>query len=183
MVYGCGGNDGVLLCRSGKHIRTAHWLASPHHSPLSHYHQHQPTTPILTCPSTTLLLVWIMSLACFMGNLPPSPLLTTRLRPALPLLVLRVVRLPDLLGLPAFLANQSTHFQEETMARGLAIKHLEVDPVPEVADTCLGFTAVAMAEVFSELEKHDEEVGIWIPSSLQSLLTLFLLEFGVEEQG
>jgi len=52
------------------------------------------------------------------------------------------------------------------MARGLAIEHLEVDPVPEVADTCLGFTAVAMAEVFSELEKCDEEVGIRIPSSL-----------------
>ena len=46
------------------------------------------------------------------------------------------------------------------------IKHLEVDPVPEVADTCLGFTVVAMAEVFSELEKRDEEVGIRIPSSL-----------------
>jgi len=44
------------------------------------------------------------------------------------------------------------------MARGLAIEHLEVDLVPEVADTCLGFTAVAMAEVFSELEKRDEEV-------------------------
>ena len=39
------------------------------------------------------------------------------------------------------------------------IEHLEVDPVPEVVDTCLGFTAVAMAEVFSELEKRDEEVG------------------------
>jgi len=53
---------------------------------------------------------------------------------------------------------ESTHFQEEMMARGLAIKHLEVDPIPEVADTCLGFTAVAMAEVFSELEKCNEEV-------------------------
>jgi len=51
-----------------------------------------------------------------------------------------------------------THFQEEMMAQGLAIEHLEVDPVPEVADTCLGFTAVAMAEVFSELEKCNEEV-------------------------
>jgi len=61
---------------------------------------------------------------------------------------------------------ESTHFQEEMMARGLAIEHLEVVPVPEVADTCLGFTAVAMAEVFSELEKCDEEVGIWIPSPL-----------------
>ena len=40
MAYGRGGNDGVLLRRSGKHIRTAHWLASPHHSPLSHSHQH-----------------------------------------------------------------------------------------------------------------------------------------------
>jgi len=53
---------------------------------------------------------------------------------------------------------ESTHFQEEMMAQGLAIKHLEVDPVPEVADTCLGFTVVAMAEVFSELEKCNEEV-------------------------
>jgi len=51
-----------------------------------------------------------------------------------------------------------THFQEEMMAWGLAIKHLEVNPIPEVADTCLGFTAVAMAEVFSDLEKHDKEV-------------------------
>ena len=49
---------------------------------------------------------------------------------------------------------------------GLAIEHLEVDLVPEVADTCLGFTVVAMAKVFSELEKRDEEVGIRIPSSL-----------------
>ena len=61
---------------------------------------------------------------------------------------------------------ESTHFQEEMMACGLAIEHLEVNPVPEVADTCLGFTAVAMAEVFSELEKRDKEVGIRIPSSL-----------------
>jgi len=107
MAYGHGGNDGVLLCQSGKHIRTAHWSASPHHSPLSHSHQHQPTTPILLCPLTTLLLVWITTSACFMGNRPPSPLLTTRLRPALPLLVLRVVRLPDLPVLPASLVRQS----------------------------------------------------------------------------
>jgi len=40
MDYGCGGNDGVLLRQSGEHIRTAHWLASPHHSTLSHSHQH-----------------------------------------------------------------------------------------------------------------------------------------------
>jgi len=40
MDYGRGGNDGVLLRRRGKHIRTAHWSASPHHSPLSHSHQH-----------------------------------------------------------------------------------------------------------------------------------------------
>ena len=103
MAYGHGGNDGVLLRRSGKHIRTAHWLASPHHSPLSHSHQHQPTTP---CLSMTLLPVWTTSSACFMGNHPPSPLLATRLRPALPLLVPRVVRPPDLLTLLAFLANR-----------------------------------------------------------------------------
>ena len=53
---------------------------------------------------------------------------------------------------------ESTHFQEEMMARDLVIEHLEVNPVPEVADTCLGFTVVVMAEVFSELEKRDEEV-------------------------
>jgi len=45
------------------------------------------------------------------------------------------------------------------MARGMAFEHLEVDPVPQGVDTCLGFTVVAMAEVFSELEKHNEEVG------------------------
>ena len=44
------------------------------------------------------------------------------------------------------------------MARGLAMEHMEVNPIPEVADTCLGFTVVAMVEVFSELEKRDEEV-------------------------
>jgi len=107
MAYGCSGNDGVLLCRSGKYIRTAHWSASPHHSPLSHSHQHQPTTPIPACLSMTLLPVWTMSSACFMGNHPPSPLLTTRLRPVLPLLVPGVVRLPDHLILLASLANQS----------------------------------------------------------------------------
>jgi len=40
MDYGHGGNDGVLLRQSGEHIRTAHWLVSPHHSTLSHSHQH-----------------------------------------------------------------------------------------------------------------------------------------------
>ena len=40
MDYGCSGNDGVLLRQSGEHIRTAHWSASPHHSTLSHSHQH-----------------------------------------------------------------------------------------------------------------------------------------------
>jgi len=107
MAYGRGGNDGVLLRRSGKHIRTAHWSASPHHSPLSHSHQHQPTTPILSCPSTILLLIWTTSSACSMGSPPPFPLLMARLRPTLPLLVLGVVRLPDLLTLPVSLVNQS----------------------------------------------------------------------------
>jgi len=107
MAYGRGGNDGVLLCRSGKHIRTAHWSASPHHSPLSHSHQHQPTTPIPACLSMTLLPVWTTSSACFMGNHPPSPLLTTKLRPVLPLLIPGVVRLPNLPVLPASLVRQS----------------------------------------------------------------------------
>jgi len=107
MAYGRGGNDGVLLRQSGKHIRTAHWLASPHHSPLSHSHQHQPTTPILSCPSTILLLIWTTSLACSMGSPPPFPLLMARLQLALQLLVPGVVRLPDHLVLPASLVNQS----------------------------------------------------------------------------
>jgi len=106
MAHGRGGNDGVLLRQSGKHIRTAHWSASPHHSPLSHSHQHQPTTPIPACLSMTLLPVWTTSLACFMGNHPPSPLLTTRLRPALPLLVLGVIKPPNLLVPPASLVRQ-----------------------------------------------------------------------------
>jgi len=107
MAYGRGGNDGVLLRRSGKHIRTAHWLASPHHSPLSHSHQYQPTTPIPACLSMTPLPVWTTSSACFTGNPPPSPLLTTRLRPVLPLLVLGVTRPPNLLVPPASLVRQS----------------------------------------------------------------------------
>jgi len=106
MAYGRGGNDGVSLRRSGKHIRTAHWSASPHHSPLSHSHQHQPTTPIPACLSMTLLPVWTTSSACFMGNHPPSPLLTTRLRPALPLLILGVIRPLNLLVPPASLVRQ-----------------------------------------------------------------------------
>jgi len=114
MAYGHGGNDGVLLCQSGKHIRTAHWSASPHHSPLSHSHQHQPTTPIPACLSMTLLPIWTTSLACFMGNRPPSPLLTTRLWPALPLLILGVVRLLRLLVLPASLVRQSPPLSPST---------------------------------------------------------------------
>jgi len=140
-----------------------------------------------------------------MASPPPSPHLITRLWPVLPLLILRVVRLPNRLVPLASLVSQSpppspsivngyklrrgehflpypplakvskwtqsktvrhdrfkdlylrdfvqagkmvwrdrfrnvesTHFQEEMMARGLVFKHLEVDPVPEVADTCLG---------------------------------------------
>jgi len=107
MVYGCGGNDGVLLCRSGKHIRTAHWPLSPHHSPLSHSHQHQPTTPVLLCPSTILPLIWTTPLACSMGSPPPSLLLTIRLWPTLQLLVLGVIRLQNLLVLLASLVRQS----------------------------------------------------------------------------
>jgi len=106
MAYGHGGNDGVLLGRSGKHIRTAHWSASPHHSPLNHSHQHQPTTPILSCPSTILLLIWTTSSTCSMGSPPPFHLLMARLRPAPLLLAPRVVRLPDHLALPVSLVNQ-----------------------------------------------------------------------------
>jgi len=66
-----------------------------------------PTTPILLCPLMTLHLVWTTSSACFMENPPPSLLLITRLRPALQLLVPRVVRLPDLLVLLASLVSRS----------------------------------------------------------------------------
>ena len=232
MAYGRGGNDGVLLRRSGKHIRTAHWLASPHHSPLSHSHQHQPHQPIImsfddssSCMDNVLGMLHGES-----STIPPShykaPARTPASRPRghqapkpprtsgfprqavtpiipfningyklrrgdcylpYPLLAevsgraqskaVRHDRFKDLylrdfvhagkmIWRDRYRNVESTHFQEEMMARGLVIEHLEVDPVPEVADTCLGFTAVAMAEVFSELEKRDEEVGIRIPSSL-----------------
>jgi len=129
MVYGRGGNDGVLLCRSGKHIRTAYWSASPHHSPLSYSHQHQPTTPTSVCPSTLLLLVWTMSSACFMGNRPPSPLLTTRLRPALPLLVPGVVRLPNLPVLPASLVRQSLPPSPSTLTVTSSVGGIIISPI------------------------------------------------------
>jgi len=61
----------------------------------------------LSCPSTILLLIWTTSSACSMGSPPPFPLLMARLQPALPLLVPRVVRLPDRLALLVSLVNQS----------------------------------------------------------------------------
>jgi len=107
MAYGRGGNDGVLLRRSGKHIRTCSLVGKSPSFPLSHSHQHQPTTPILSCPSTILLLIWTTSSACSMGSPSPFPLLMARLRLTLPLLVPRVVRLLDRLALPVSLVNQS----------------------------------------------------------------------------
>jgi len=129
MAYGRGGNDGVLLYRSGKHIRTAHWSASPHHSPLNHFHQHQPTTPTLLCPSTILPLVWTTSSACFTGNHPPSPLLTTRLQPALPLLVLGVIRVPNLLVLLASLVRQSLPPSPSTSTVTSSVGGIIISPI------------------------------------------------------
>jgi len=232
MVYGCGGNDGVLLRRSGKHIRTAHWSASPHHSPLSHSHQHhhpQHTSMsfddssscmdnvlgMIHGESSTIPPSHYKALARTPASHPrgcqtPKPPCTSSfprqlVTPTIPFNVngyklrggdrylpypllaevsgraqskaIRHDRFKDLylrdfvhagkmIWRDRYRNVESTHFQEEMMAQGLAIEHLEVDPVPEVADTCLGFTVVAMAEVFSELEKRDEEVGIRILSSL-----------------
>ena len=62
-------------------------------------------------------------------------------------------------------------------------EHLEVDPVPQGVDTCLGFTAVVMVEVFSELEKCDEEVGDPDHKIALDLADLPLLEPGVDQTG
>jgi len=231
MVYGRGGNDGVLLRRSGKYIRTAHWSASPHHFPLSHSHQHHhPQHTSMSFDDSSSCMDNVLSMIHGESStIPPhykAPARTPASRPRgyqtpkppctsgfprqpvtptiafnvnryklrrgdrflpYPLLAevsrwaqsktVRHDRFKDLyrrdfvhagkmIWRDRYRNMESTHFQEEMMAWGLVIKHLEVDPVPEVADTCLGFTAVAMAEVFSELEKRDEEVGIRIPSSL-----------------
>ena len=210
MAYGCGGNDGVLLRRSGKHIRTAHWSASPHHSSLSHSYQHQPHQPTSTsfdnsssCMDNVLGMIHGES-----STIPPSHYKASAHTPASRPRGRQTPKPPRTSGFPrqtvtptiAFNVNgyklrrgdhylpypllaevsgqaqsktvrhdrfkdlylrdfvharkmiwrdryrnvESTHFQEEMMARGLAIEHLEVDPVPEVADTCLEFTAVAM---------------------------------------
>jgi len=232
MDYGCGGNDGVLLGRSGEYIRTAHWSASPHHSTLSHSHQHNhPQQASMSFNDSSSCMDNVLGMIHGESStIPPSHYKASAHTPAsrpqgrqtpkpprtsgfprqavTPTIAFNVngykLRRGDRFLLYPLLAEVSgraqsktvrhdrfkdlylrdfvhagkmiwrdryrnvelTHFQEEMMARGLVIKHLEVDPVPEVADTCLGFTAVAMAEVFSELEKHDEEVGIQIPSSL-----------------
>jgi len=106
MDYGHGGNDGVLLRRSGEYIRTAHWSASPYHSTFSHSHQHnhlQQASMSFNDSSSCMDNV----LGMIHGSPPPSPLLITRLRPVLPLLILGVVRLPNHLVLPASLIRQS----------------------------------------------------------------------------
>jgi len=106
MDYGRGGNNGVLLRRSGEYIRTAHWLASPHHSTLSHSHQHyhsQHTSMSFNNSSSCMDNV----LSMIHGESSTSPLPNTRLQPTLPLLVLGVVRLLNRLVLPASLVSQS----------------------------------------------------------------------------
>jgi len=107
MDYGHGGNDGVLLCRSGEHIRTAaHWLASPHHSTLSHSHQHYHLQQASmsfddssSCMDNILGMIHGES-----STIPPShykaPARTPTSRPG-------VVRLPNHLVLPASLVRQS----------------------------------------------------------------------------
>ena len=85
-----------------EHIRTAHWLASPHHSTLSHSHQHL-AQPTISCLPTIPL---ITSLAPSMVSPALSPLLMARLRPVLQLLVLMDIKLPNHLAPLASLASQ-----------------------------------------------------------------------------
>jgi len=55
--------------------------------------------------------------------------------------------------------TETTHFQEEWVSRGLSLEHDKEDQMIPTVDTCLGYTAVLGAKLFSELEWMEEEVS------------------------
>ena len=63
---------------------------------------------------------------------------------------------------------ESTHFQEEWVSRGLSLEHDKEEKMVPIVDTCLGYTAVLGAELFSEQERMEEEVRTLCLVSLDS---------------
>ena len=53
---------------------------------------------------------------------------------------------------------ETSHFQEEWVARGLELEHNQEEGMVPIMDTCLGYSAVLGAELFSEQEQMEEEV-------------------------
>jgi len=47
---------------------------------------------------------------------------------------------------------ETSHFQEEWVARGLELDHDKEEQMVPIVDTCLGYTAVLGAELFNEQE-------------------------------
>ena len=47
---------------------------------------------------------------------------------------------------------ETTHFQEEWVDRGLLLEHNKEEGMVPIVDTCLGYTAVLGAKLFSEQE-------------------------------
>jgi len=54
---------------------------------------------------------------------------------------------------------ETTNFQAEWVSRGLSLEHDGEDQMIPTVDTCLGYTAVLGAKLFSELEQVEEEVS------------------------
>jgi len=54
---------------------------------------------------------------------------------------------------------ETSHFQEEWVARGLELDHDKEEQMVPIVDTCLGYTAVLGAELFNEQERMEEEVS------------------------
>jgi len=54
---------------------------------------------------------------------------------------------------------ETSHFQEEWVARGLELDHNKEEQMVPIVDTCLGYAAVLGAELFNEQERMEEEVS------------------------
>jgi len=54
---------------------------------------------------------------------------------------------------------ETSHFQEEWVARGLELDHDKEEQMIPIVDTCLGYTTVLGAELFNEQERMEEEVS------------------------
>jgi len=54
---------------------------------------------------------------------------------------------------------ETSHFQEEWVARGLELDHDVEEQMIPIVDICLGYTAVLGAELFNEQERMEEEVS------------------------